>query len=582
LTSFLPWWERYPGRLEFEIAALSELGIGSERDEQAWEEDLLRLRLVVPDRFTGLGELELTATFPEFYPYLRPEVQAVGLALPHHQHPFGKNLCIVGRSTRYWESGDTLAGILEANLRTVLTAGSGAAVGEGDEEDQGEPFSDYYRGISQSNAVVLVDSDWEVAVGAKGNATLYVAGDLPPANDAHTLVVVEQLFDADNIVAAMPVEVVDLYTSCPKVDARWVMLHGAVQSDDPSEIWAAAAAADHVEAPSYSDDKKRVELRLVGFPEEHGRQGLGVGWILVVKVQLAGRPTREERRSGNPQKRASSAWMSPTFDVVRAGRVGRGDMEARAPGAVALRDKRVAVIGCGAIGSVVVDQLSRAGVGGLVLVDPDHLEPGNLSRHAATMGQVGLPKAAALAIHAVKVNPFVGVESQKFQLGGMGAGQRQSVAAMLDSVDLVVDATAEVAVQELSASLAAEALKPWVMLEGTNGGWGGAVVSIPAGAEWCFACYERHLADGTVPRAPADTAAPIQPAGCADPTFSAAQYDLAEVSLQAVRAAVQLLGDGPQPPNLAVVSMTTGGQRTPPQWSTATMAPHAECACGAS
>ena len=46
----------------------------------------------------------------------------------------------------------------------------------------------------------------------------------------------------------------------------------------------------------------------------------------------------------------------------------------------ALSSLQVAVIGCSGTGSVVVEQLARLGVGGFVLVDPDHIEHKNLNR----------------------------------------------------------------------------------------------------------------------------------------------------------------------------------------------------------
>lgn len=46
----------------------------------------------------------------------------------------------------------------------------------------------------------------------------------------------------------------------------------------------------------------------------------------------------------------------------------------------ALSSLQVAVIGCSGTGSVVIEQLARLGVGGFVLVDPDHIEHKNLNR----------------------------------------------------------------------------------------------------------------------------------------------------------------------------------------------------------
>ena len=45
-----------------------------------------------------------------------------------------------------------------------------------------------------------------------------------------------------------------------------------------------------------------------------------------------------------------------------------------------LNGASVAVIGCGALGSVIADSIVRAGVGRVVVVDRDYIESGNLQR----------------------------------------------------------------------------------------------------------------------------------------------------------------------------------------------------------
>ncbi len=62
----------------------------------------------------------------------------------------------------------------------------------------------------------------------------------------------------------------------------------------------------------------------------------------------------------------------------------------------ALSTKRVAIIGLGAIGSFMADQLARSGVNHLHLVDYDTLRPGNLVRHLAGTSLVGATKTTAV------------------------------------------------------------------------------------------------------------------------------------------------------------------------------------------
>ena len=64
-----------------------------------------------------------------------------------------------------------------------------------------------------------------------------------------------------------------------------------------------------------------------------------------------------------------------------------------------LKNKRVLVIGCGAVGGHIAVDLARSGVGLLMLVDPDEHTPENTFRHVLGIGLPHIGKAAQLAIH---------------------------------------------------------------------------------------------------------------------------------------------------------------------------------------
>jgi hypothetical protein len=57
-----------------------------------------------------------------------------------------------------------------------------------------------------------------------------------------------------------------------------------------------------------------------------------------------------------------------------------------------LRNKSIAIIGCGSIGSFLAEQLARSGVGRLNLIDGDRLRHGNYIRHLADTRFVNLHK----------------------------------------------------------------------------------------------------------------------------------------------------------------------------------------------
>lgn len=64
-----------------------------------------------------------------------------------------------------------------------------------------------------------------------------------------------------------------------------------------------------------------------------------------------------------------------------------------------VKNRKVAVIGCGAIGAAVARLLAQAGVGEQIFVDADSLTTANVSRHPLGMLHVGFNKAWALQEH---------------------------------------------------------------------------------------------------------------------------------------------------------------------------------------
>jgi hypothetical protein len=67
--------------------------------------------------------------------------------------------------------------------------------------------------------------------------------------------------------------------------------------------------------------------------------------------------------------------------------------------ALALAQKKVVLIGAGSLGGELAKSLARAGVGRLVIVDPEQLEDANIGRHTLGALDLGRSKAQALADH---------------------------------------------------------------------------------------------------------------------------------------------------------------------------------------
>jgi hypothetical protein len=101
-------------------------------------------------------------------------------------------------------------------------------------------------------------------------------------------------------------------------------------------------------------------------------------------------------------------------------------------------DRRVAIIGCGALGSALAELLVRMGVRSMLLVDGQVLESGNVVRHALTNNDSGKPKAIALAAMLRAVSPLVRIDSYDDDL----PTDRDALIELLDDCDVVVECTA--------------------------------------------------------------------------------------------------------------------------------------------
>jgi len=75
-----------------------------------------------------------------------------------------------------------------------------------------------------------------------------------------------------------------------------------------------------------------------------------------------------------------------------------------------LRDKRVMIVGLGSFGSQIAIELAKAGVGSFALMDFDRVELHNLSRHTATVNDLGRLKTNVIREAILGKNPYARVD----------------------------------------------------------------------------------------------------------------------------------------------------------------------------
>jgi thiamine biosynthesis protein ThiF, family 2 len=77
-----------------------------------------------------------------------------------------------------------------------------------------------------------------------------------------------------------------------------------------------------------------------------------------------------------------------------------------------LKQGRVAIAGLGGLGSNIAVMLARIGVGQLLLVDFDIVEPSNLNRQSYYIRHLGMPKTLALKSQLAEINPFITIDTR--------------------------------------------------------------------------------------------------------------------------------------------------------------------------
>jgi len=171
-----------------------------------------------------------------------------------------------------------------------------------------------------------------------------------------------------------------------------------------------------------------------------------------------------------------------------------------------LRESRVLVVGCGALGTHSSELLGRAGVGHLRLVDRDIVEWSNLHRQAGfeeTHARDGTPKSEALGSWLGRVNSEVSVEARVNDFNFTNAID------LAEDCDLIIDGTDNLPTRFLLNDVSYRLRIPWIYA-GAIGGT--AHVQFFSGEQGpCLRCHQRDLPPpGTI--ATCDTAGVIGPA----------------------------------------------------------------------
>jgi molybdopterin-synthase adenylyltransferase len=176
---------------------------------------------------------------------------------------------------------------------------------------------------------------------------------------------------------------------------------------------------------------------------------------------------------------------------------------------------RVAIVGCGALGTVLANLLVRAGVGHTRIIDRDFVEPSNLQRQTLfdeSDARDSLPKAVAAERKLRAINSSVAIEGIVADMGPRNAEE------LLSAHDLILDGTDNFETRHLLNDAAVKLGIPWIYAAAV--GSYGVTMTIRPGVTACLACLLKpeNRADVSAPQessaAPPQSAAPQSEETC--------------------------------------------------------------------
>jgi molybdopterin/thiamine biosynthesis adenylyltransferase len=437
----LIWWAEQPGRAQDERNAIGDLA-----DRCPWLANVemkLAGTLLAFDLDLEIGErrIPLTIVYPDFFPDATPSILARNREmLSGHQYGPSGELCLEHRPDN-WTPDVTGAMMIESAYRLLSS-----------EEETGKPAPADHRTtraqrIRLSAFRFLFSKDTLSGLGMVGEGQV-ADGEMQEQENAGTYVA--QLSRIGSTEAPLWRE-----TRQRGGDARTFR---AVAVRLPAGAGRACKDFDDLKALLWS-------YGLIGPATELKDASDLIGVIL-----FDGQRLHVTEVFGEPGERTLI-----NYDAVFAEPEGvRLDS-----GYQRLKGAKIAIVGCGSVGSKVAVQLARSGVGSFVLVDGDVLSAGNLVRNELDWRSVGVHKAPALGARLMEVNADCTFTARTNPLGGQESGAMAAATmAAIETCNLIIDATADPGVFNLCSAIARRAEKPMCWAQVFGGGAGGIVVRL--------------------------------------------------------------------------------------------------------
>jgi molybdopterin/thiamine biosynthesis adenylyltransferase len=488
-----PWFRAHPDRFKEEREKLEAMGfvLDEEKLKDASTVVFIGSLSEFPDR-------KLIVTFPWAYPSIPPKITDDGNCqlLPRHQRASTRTYCLFGPSSESWFSKMYATDALAETSRLL-----GDVLGEpANSLDDPYPEPPSAQPIFSKDGVILVPppvSDFlpnDRTKPAEGIIRLKYSSKEKNGSTSRGVILEAGFKDkAEKAFALKGYAFVD----GTDIRGRLTFLPNL-----PRPIVDGRDFVANLESFGIAP-QKNYDWHALVFPEESGdRSTTRYSWLLF-KKEKAG------------------------FCAVRTLTYRSAEKSARIPGLEFLPKKRIAVIGCGSIGSKIACSLASSGVKDFLLVDKDLMEPVNAVRHECGIHDFARPKVHALAIRLASLNPDTwetcdAITGDPF--GELPSEIREKFFAYLDKCDLIVNATGVQGLSRAICELSNHFFVPSIHVSVTNGAWSGEVFRYLPGKSSSWQCFQEAFEEP-----PPGQQAPLGHVfgpGCNQPTFTGTSYEL--------------------------------------------------------
>lgn len=273
----------------------------------------------------------------------------------------------------------------------------------------------------------------------------------------------------------------------------------------------------------------------------------GQEWLFLVMV-------RPQKSAGGGMMVMTEAQRRRSFEqtqvhCLRVARVDQASLQFRNTGVVdtAVRERCVALIGLGALGSEVAELLAKAGVGRFRLCDLGRLETGNAARHVGGVTQFGARKTVVVATRILDINPYLEFGPEDL-VSDSASGNLALLEDLIESADLTICTTADENVEAVVNECAVAKRKPVLYARALLDASLGRVFLVRPGVDPCKACLAAFVAAKRAGRAhpgafidvPEDASEPLLHE-CGRPVIAGSAIDLSFTASLASRVALDYL-----------------------------------------